>query len=180
MALLTLSNEGAPGHFFHLMEAPTMRLPSAKTLLCWPSRMQIYGLVENHTFLEQFVSRGVPGHFYNLGVPGHFFNLGVPGHFFNLGVPGHFFNLGVPGHFFNLGLPGHFFNLGVPGHFFNLGVPGHFFNLAVPGHFFNLGVPGHFFQSGGTRTIFSTLHGSLWLSKDKGSIMEGAEICDTI
>ena len=144
MALLTLSNEGAPGHCFHLMEAPTMRLPNAKTLLCWPSRMQIYGLVENHTFLEQFVSRGVPGHFFNLGVPGHFFNLGVPGHFFNLGVPGHFFNLGVPG------------------------------------HFFNLGVPGHFFQSGDTRTIFATVHGSLWLGKDKGSIMESAEICGTI
>ena len=85
-----------------------MRLPNAKALLCWPSRMQIYGLVENHTFLEQFVSRGVPGHFSNLG------------------------------------------------------------------------VPGHFFQSGGTRTIFSTLHGSLWLGKDKGSIMESAEICGTI
>ena len=44
-----------------------MRLPNAKTLLCWPSRMQIYGLVENHTFLEQFVSRGVPGHFFQSG-----------------------------------------------------------------------------------------------------------------
>ena len=33
-----------------------MRLSNVKMLLCWPSRMQIYGLVENHTFLEQFVS----------------------------------------------------------------------------------------------------------------------------
>ena len=61
-----------------------MRLPNVKMLLCWPSRMQIYGLVENHTFLEQFVSMGVPGHFSNLGVPGHFSNLGVPGHFSNM------------------------------------------------------------------------------------------------
>ena len=30
---------------FHLMEAPTTRLPNVKVLLCWPSRMQI---------LEQF------------------------------------------------------------------------------------------------------------------------------
>ena len=49
-----------------------MRLPNAKTLLCWPSRMQIYGLVENHTFLEQFVSRGYQDIFSNLGVPGQF------------------------------------------------------------------------------------------------------------
>ena len=40
-----------------------MRLPNVKTLLCWPSRIQIYGFVENHTFLEQFVSMGVPAHF---------------------------------------------------------------------------------------------------------------------
>ena len=31
--------------------------------LCWPSRMQIYGFVENHTFLEQFVRMGVPAQF---------------------------------------------------------------------------------------------------------------------
>ena len=68
--------------------------------------MQIYGLVENHTFLEQFVSRGVPGHFSNMIE--------------------------------------------------------------------------QFVSMGGTRTIFSTLHGSLWLGKDKGSIMESAEICGTI
>ena len=36
-----------------------MRLPNVKILLCWPSRMQIYGFVENHTFLEQFVSMGM-------------------------------------------------------------------------------------------------------------------------
>ena len=72
MALLTLSNEGAPAHFFHLMEAPTMRLPNVKMLLCWPSRMHIYGLVENHTFLEQFVSMEIPAQFSNLGVPAHF------------------------------------------------------------------------------------------------------------
>ena len=67
-----------------------MRLPNVKMLLCWPSRMQIYGLFENHTFLEQFVRMGVPGHFSIWGVPGHFFNPGVPGQFSNLGVPGHF------------------------------------------------------------------------------------------
>ena len=44
-----------------------MRLPNVKILLCWPSRMQIYGFVENHTFLEQFVSMGVPAQFSNLG-----------------------------------------------------------------------------------------------------------------
>ena len=121
-----------------------MRLPNAKILLCCPSRMQIYGFVENHTFLEQFVSMGVPAYFSNLGVPAHFSSLGVPAHFSNLGVPAHFSNLGVPA------------------------------------HFSNLGVPGHFFQSGGTSTIFSTLHGSLWLGKDKGSIMKSTESGDTI
>ena len=75
MALLTLSNEGAPAHFFHLMEAPTMRLPNVKMLLCWSSRMQIHGFVENHTFLEQFVSMGVPTQFSNLGVPAQFSSL---------------------------------------------------------------------------------------------------------
>ena len=66
MAPLALFNEGAPGHFFHLMEALMMRLQSAKILLRWPSRMHIYDFVENHTFfciMEQFDSMGVPGHF---------------------------------------------------------------------------------------------------------------------
>ena len=66
MALLALFKEGVPGHFFHLLEAPTMILQNTKTLLCWPSRMHIYGFVENHTFfnkMEQFDSMGVPGHF---------------------------------------------------------------------------------------------------------------------
>ena len=67
-----------------------MRLPNVKTLLCWPSRIQIYGFVENHTFLEQFVSMGVPTQFSNLGVPAQFSNLGVPAQFSNLGVPAHF------------------------------------------------------------------------------------------
>ena len=107
-----------------------MRLPNVKILLCWPSRMQIYGPVENHTFLEQFVSRGYQDIFPIWGYQDIFSNLGVPGHFCNLGVPG---------------------------------------------HFSNLGVPGHFFQSGGTRTFFSTLYGSLWLGKNKGSIMKYAE-----
>ena len=40
-----------------------MRLPNVKMLLRWSSRMQIYGFVENHPFLEQFVSMGVPRHF---------------------------------------------------------------------------------------------------------------------
>ena len=43
MAPLALFNEGVPAHFFHLMEVPTMRLPNVKILLCWPSRMHIYG-----------------------------------------------------------------------------------------------------------------------------------------
>ena len=72
MTLLTLSNEVAPTHFFHLMEAPTMRIPNVKILLCWPSRMHIYGSVENRTFLEQFVSMGVPAQFSKLGVPAQF------------------------------------------------------------------------------------------------------------
>ena len=45
MALLAIFNEGVPGHFFHLMEAPMIRLPNAKILLCWPSKMHIYGFV---------------------------------------------------------------------------------------------------------------------------------------
>ena len=34
MAPLALFNEGVPAHFSRLMEAPTMRLPNVKTLLC--------------------------------------------------------------------------------------------------------------------------------------------------
>ena len=45
MAPLALFNEGVPAHFFHLMEVPTMRLPNVKILLCWSSRMHIYGFV---------------------------------------------------------------------------------------------------------------------------------------
>ena len=33
-----------------------MRLPNVKILLCWSSRTQIYGFVENRKFLEQFVT----------------------------------------------------------------------------------------------------------------------------
>ena len=77
IALLALSNAGVPAHFFHLMEAPTMRLPNVKMLLCWPSRMHIYGFVENHVFLEQFVSMGVPAQFSNLGVPAHFSSISL-------------------------------------------------------------------------------------------------------
>ena len=40
-----------------------MRLPNVKILLHWPSEKHIYGFVENCTFLEQFVSMGVPAHF---------------------------------------------------------------------------------------------------------------------
>ena len=65
MALLTFSNEGAPAHFFHLIEASMMRLQNVKMLLCWSSRMHVYGFVENHTFLEQFVSMGVPAQFWS-------------------------------------------------------------------------------------------------------------------
>ena len=49
-----------------------MRLPNVKILLCWSSRMQIYGFVENHTFLEQFVRMGVPAQFVRMGVPAQF------------------------------------------------------------------------------------------------------------
>ena len=58
MAPLALSNEGVPAHFFHLIEAPMMRLPNVKMLLHWPSKMHIYGFIENRTFLEQFDSMG--------------------------------------------------------------------------------------------------------------------------
>ena len=58
MALLALSNAGVPAHFFHLMEAATLRLPNV--------RMRVYGFVENRTFLEQFVSMGVPAHFFHI------------------------------------------------------------------------------------------------------------------
>ena len=34
--------------------------------------------------------------------------------------------------------------------------------------------------NGGTSAIFSTLHGSLWLGKDKGSIMKSGESGGTI
>ena len=54
-----------------------MRLPNVKMLLCWPSRMHIYSFVENHTFLEQFVSMGVPAQFSNLGVPAHFWCISL-------------------------------------------------------------------------------------------------------
>ena len=43
-----------------------MRFQNAKILLRWPSRIHIYGLVENRTFLnmmEQSDSMGVPSHF---------------------------------------------------------------------------------------------------------------------
>ena len=41
----------------------------------------------------------------------------------------------------------------------------------------------HFWSNllaGGTRTFFSILHGSLWLGKDKGSIMKSAESGGTL
>ena len=63
MAPLALFNEGVPAHFFHLVEVPMMRLPNVKMLLCWPSRIYIYGFVENRIFLEQFDRMGVPAHF---------------------------------------------------------------------------------------------------------------------
>ena len=56
-----------------------MRLPKVKILLCWPSRMQIYGFVENHTFLEQFVSMGGTSTFFNMME--QFVIMGVPAHF---------------------------------------------------------------------------------------------------
>ena len=63
-----------------------MGLPNVKILICWPSRMQIYGFVENHTFLEQFVSMGVPAQFSNLGVTAQFSNLGVTAHFWSISL----------------------------------------------------------------------------------------------
>ena len=62
-----------------------MRLPNVKILLCRPSRMHIYGFVQNRTFLKQFLSMGVPAEISNLGVPAQFSNLGVPAQFSNLG-----------------------------------------------------------------------------------------------
>ena len=49
-----------------------MRLPNIKILLCWSSRMRVYGFVENRTFLEHFVSMGVPARFSNLGYQHNF------------------------------------------------------------------------------------------------------------
>ena len=40
-----------------------MRLPNVKMLFHWPSRMHIYGFIENRTFLELFDRMGVPAHF---------------------------------------------------------------------------------------------------------------------
>ena len=67
-----------------------MRLPNVKILLCWPSRMQIYGFVDNHTFLEQFVRMGVPAQLSNLGVPAQFVRMGVPAQLVRMGVPAQF------------------------------------------------------------------------------------------
>ena len=72
-----------------------MRLPNIKILLRWSSRTQIYGFVENHTFLEQFVRMGVPAQFVSRGVPAQFSNLGVPAQFSNLGVPAHFWSISL-------------------------------------------------------------------------------------
>ena len=116
MALLALSNAVAPTHFFHLMETPTMRLPNVKVLLCWSSRTQIYGFVENHTFWS---------------------------------------------------------NLLAWGYQHNLLEWGYQHNFPIWGYQHNL-------LEWGTSTIFSTLHGSLWLGKDKGSIMKSAESGSTI
>ena len=87
-----------------------MRLPNIKILLSWPSRMHIYGFVENRTFLEQFVSMGVLVHFSikwsSLIAWGYQHNL----HFYgSVGflecifmAPFALFNEGVPAHFFHL------------------------------------------------------------------------------
>ena len=48
--------------------------------------MQIYGFVENHTFLEQFVRMGVPAQYVRMGVPAQFSNLGIPAHFWSLSL----------------------------------------------------------------------------------------------
>ena len=118
MALLTLSNEGAPAHFFHLMEAPTMRLPNVRMLLCYPSSMRVSGFVENRKFLEQFVSMRVPAQFSNLWLPAHFSN--IMEQFVSMGVPAQFSNLGVPAQFVRMGVPAQFSNLGVPAHFWTI------------------------------------------------------------
>ena len=81
-----------------------MRLPNVKMLLRWPSRMQIYGFVETHTFLEQFVSRRVPAQFSNLGVPAQFSNLGVPAQFFQSGGTSTIFQSGGTSTFWSISL----------------------------------------------------------------------------
>ena len=48
--------------------------------------MQIYGFVENHTFLEQFLRMGVPVQFVRMGVPAQFSNLGVPAHYWSISL----------------------------------------------------------------------------------------------
>ena len=58
MASLALFNEGVPAHFFHLVEAPTMRLPNVKMLLCRPSRCIFMALFEITHFWSNLIACG--------------------------------------------------------------------------------------------------------------------------
>ena len=148
-----------------------MRLPNVKILLCWPSRMQIYGFVQNRTFLEQFVRMGVPGHFPIWGYQ-DIFQSGGTRTFFPI--------WGYQDIFSIWGYQDIFPIWGYQDIFSVWGYQDIFSNLGVPGHFFQSGGTRTFFPIWGTSTIFSTLHGSLWLGKDKGSIMKSAESGGTI
>ena len=75
----------------------------------------------------------------------------------------------------------HNFPSGGTSTIFQSGGTSTIFQSEVPAQFPNLGYQ-HIFQilwsdllAWGYQHIFSTLHGSLWLGKDKGSIMESTE-----
>ena len=130
-----------------------MRLPNVKILLCWPSRMQIYGFVENHTFLEQFVSgRGGTSTIFQSGGTSTIFQSGGTSTIFQSGGISTIFQSGGTSTIFQSGYQ----------------------------HNFPIWGYQHNFPIWGYQHIFSTLHGSLWLGKDKGSIMKRAESGGTI
>ena len=63
MALLTLSNEGAPAHFFHLMEAPTMRPPNVKYCSVGPLECKFMALLKITHFWSNLLAWGYQHNF---------------------------------------------------------------------------------------------------------------------
>ena len=64
MASLALFNEGVPAHFFHLIEAPTMRLPNIKMLLCWPLECIFMASLKIAHFWSNLIGGGTSAFFY--------------------------------------------------------------------------------------------------------------------